>query len=91
MNKTARSQDRLRDKVSETRTNIAEMGHLAKESVQEKLREIKERASDSYDDGKERLQELGERFARKVRESPMKSVLIAAGVGLALGAIWRRR
>jgi ElaB/YqjD/DUF883 family membrane-anchored ribosome-binding protein len=86
-----RPQDKLREKMSETRDNIADMGHLAKETVQDKLHELKDRASEKYGEGKEKVQEFEESLARRVRESPMKSVLIAAGVGLALGFLWRRR
>jgi len=91
MNETGRSQDKLRDKVSETRDNIVDMGHLAKDAVQEKYHELRERASEKYSEGKEKMHDLEESLVRSVRESPMKSVLIAAGVGLALGFIWRRR
>ena len=91
MNETTRPQDRLREKVSETREDIAEIGHLAKETVQDKFHELKDRATEKYGEGKDKVQELEATVARKVRESPMKSVLIAAGVGLVLGYIWRRR
>lgn len=85
-----RSGDKLRDKLSETRENIADMGHLAKEAVTDKLHELKDRASVKYDEGKERLREYQDQLTDSVRESPMKSVLIAAGVGLLLG-MWVRR
>ena len=85
-----RPQDRLRDKAAETRDNIADMGHLAKETVQDKLHDLKGLAADKYDEGKQRLGEFQDGLVRSVRESPMKSVLIAAGVGLALGILWRR-
>lgn len=91
MSETTSSQEKLRDKLSETRHNIADMGHLAKETVQDKFHELKDRASEKYDEGKEKLHELEEGFVRNVRASPMRSVLIAAGVGLALGFLWRRR
>lgn len=91
MNETTRPQDRLREKVTETRENIADMGHLAKETVQDKLHELKDRASEKYDAGKDKLHELEATVVRTVRESPMKAVLIAAGVGLVLGYFWRRR
>ena len=90
MNETGRPQDKFRDKLTETRENIADMGHLAKETVQDKLHELKDRAAESYADGKEKLQDIEKSLARHVRESPMKSVLIAAGVGLVLGVLWRR-
>lgn len=91
MSETINTTEKLRDKVSETRQNIADVGHLSKEAVQDKFHELKDRASGKYDEGKEKLHELEEDFVRRVRASPMKSVLIAAGVGLVLGILWRRR
>jgi len=91
MNETTRPQDKLREKMVETRDNLADMGHLAKETMQDKLHELKERATEKYGEGKERLHDFEESLVRQVREAPMKSVLIAAGIGLALGFIWRRR
>jgi ElaB/YqjD/DUF883 family membrane-anchored ribosome-binding protein len=90
INDQTRSPDTLRDKVAQTRENIADMGHLAKEAVQDKFTELKDRAAETFGEGKEKLHELEESLARRVREAPMKSVLIAAGVGLALGWLWRR-
>lgn len=86
-----RPQDRLREKTSETRDNIAEIGHLAKETVQDKYQELKELASEKYSAGKQKLVDLESSFADTIRGTPMKSVLIAAGAGLLLGILWRRR
>ena len=92
MIETTKSQDHtLRDKMAETRDNIVDMGHIAKETVQDKFHELQDRASAKYGEGKEKLHQFEESIVRSVRESPMKSVLIAAGIGLALGFIWRRR
>lgn len=90
MTDLARPQSKLREKISETRENIADVGHLASETAQDKFHELKDRASEKYDEGKEKLHELEATFEQKVRESPIKSILIAAGVGLALGYLWRR-
>ena len=90
MNDASRPQDALRDKFVETRHNIADMGHIAKEAVQDKFHDLKDRASEKLGEGKEKLHELEEGVARRVRSAPMQSVLIAAGVGLVLGFLWRR-
>lgn len=84
-------QDRIREKAAETRDNIAEIGHLAKETVQDKYHELKDLAADKYSAGKQKLLDLESSFADTVRGTPMKSVLIAAGAGLLLGILWRRR
>lgn len=90
INDNPRSQEMLRDKVAETRDNLADMAHLAKETVQDKFHDLKDKASEKYGEGKQKVQEFEETVARRVREAPMKSVLIAAGVGLVLGFLWRR-
>lgn len=83
-------QERLRDALAATRGNIADMGHIAKDAVQDKYHELKDKAAEKLGEGKEKLQAYEENLARRVREAPMKSVLIAAGVGLVLGWLWRR-
>lgn len=87
---TDSTSDKFREKASETRDNIADMGHMAKDVIQDKYREFKDRAAAKYGDGKDRMHELEDSLVGKVREAPVKSVLIAAGVGLALGFLWRR-
>ncbi len=91
MSNDNKPQERLREKAAETRDNIADIGHLAKETVQEKYQEMKELAADKYSAGKQKLADMETSFEDTVRETPMKSVLIAAGVGLLLGILWRRR
>ena len=90
MNDIVQPQDNLRDALTATRGNIADVGHLAKEAVVDKFHEIQDKASEKFGEGKVKLQEYEESIARLVREAPMKSVLIAAGVGLVLGWMWRR-
>ena len=88
---SAKPQDRLRDKLTETRDNIADMGHMAKDAVADKYHELKDRAAEQYEHGKEKVVALEENLANKVREAPMKSVLIAIGLGIGLGFLFRRR
>lgn len=88
---TNRPQDQLREKALETRGNLADMGHLAKETVQEKMHDLGEKASQTYEEGKKKLQAVGTSLVETMRESPLKSVLIASGIGLLLGILWRRK
>jgi ElaB/YqjD/DUF883 family membrane-anchored ribosome-binding protein len=84
------TRDKLRDKLSETRENLADMGHLAKEAVHDKFQDLKGRAAEGYERGKEKVHEWEDSLVRTVRSSPMKSLLVAAGVGLAFGFLCRR-
>lgn len=90
INDVPRSNEPLRDKLAETRDNIVDMAHIATDSVRDKFHALKDKAAEKYGDGKQKMHELEENLARRVQEAPMKSVLIAAGVGLVLGFLWRR-
>jgi ElaB/YqjD/DUF883 family membrane-anchored ribosome-binding protein len=90
MSDMPRQKEKIRDKLTDVRDHIADVGHIAKEAVTDSFQSLRDRASTKYDEGKEKLGEYRDHLAETVRESPMKSVLIAAGIGLALGFLWRR-
>lgn len=53
--------------------------------------QVRERAGAYYQQGREKAVDYEQRIEEMVREQPMKSVLIAAGAGLVLGMLLRRR
>jgi ElaB/YqjD/DUF883 family membrane-anchored ribosome-binding protein len=57
----------------------------------EMAKEARDTAKNVYEQGKRRVQEWGDDMESYVRDQPFKSVLIAAGVGLALGFLLGRR
>jgi ElaB/YqjD/DUF883 family membrane-anchored ribosome-binding protein len=88
---THRPQDQAREKASELKAQASEMAARAKEAAQETLGELKESATEYVERGRERVSELGDTIESRIREQPMKAVLIAAGVGFVLGMCWTRR
>lgn len=48
-------------------------------------------AADDVRAGRDKVQQVELSFAQYVREQPLKSILIAMGVGLVLGRFWLRR
>jgi ElaB/YqjD/DUF883 family membrane-anchored ribosome-binding protein len=63
----------------------------ARDPTQEQVEHLSDRAADCARDGLDKAQQVERTFAQYVREQPLKSVLIAAGVGLVLGRFWMRR
>ena len=61
------------------------------ERVSHKIDDIATEAQELYGRGRERAVVWKDNVSQYVQDRPMKSVLIAAGVGLALGAILTRR
>ena len=55
------------------------------------LEQLKEGAVDYYERGKDQIESFEESLRRKVKTEPLKSVLVAAAVGLVVGFIWKRR
>jgi len=71
--------------------DLQELGGMAKEMVQEKAGQAWEGASDCARDSAERMRKVEHRVEEFVREQPLSSILIAAGVGMLLGSLWMRR
>ena len=83
--------NKVREKAAEVTQNLRDVGSHVSDSAHEKLGEIKDRANDYYNRSKETAQEWEQSLESYVQEKPLQAVLIAAGVGLVLGLIWRRR
>ena len=60
---------------------------LDTEQLQEKVRTVKNRAKNLYELNKDRVVEWEEGVEGYVRERPLKSMAIAAGVGAGIGLI----
>ena len=81
----------VREKLAETRDHVMDMGHLAKEAVQEKLGKLRDAAAHGVQRGKAQLVGLEEGLEERVRERPIKALLIAAGIGAIVGLVLFRR
>jgi ElaB/YqjD/DUF883 family membrane-anchored ribosome-binding protein len=86
-NKTARLGKQSRKVTSE----VQEMGAIASDSAQGMLGQFRENAVEYYEQSRDRVHQADRDVEQFIRDRPLKSVLIAAGVGLLLGAFWTRR
>jgi len=89
--------NQIKDKVQEGREKLREMGSAAsqqvnqlKDSAAEYYEQGREKAQEYYEQGRQKAMELEQNLENYVREQPLKAVMIAAGVGLLLGILWRR-
>ena len=83
--------DRLGAQANELSEDLKEMGGIVRDAAQEKLREVRENATEYYQQGRDNVHGVLCNFEQYVRERPVKSVLIAAGIGLLFGRFWMRR
>jgi len=82
--------DRLGKQAVEVTKDLQEMGGIVRDAAQEKLGQVRENASEYYEQGRDKVHDVVCTFEQFVRQQPFKSVLIAAGVGWLLGRFWRR-
>jgi ElaB/YqjD/DUF883 family membrane-anchored ribosome-binding protein len=86
-----RTADELREQARAVKEDLRRLGRTAGGVAQEKAGEAQEWASQRYTHGREKANELSQRVNGYVQENPLKSVIIAAGVGAFLGLMLSRR
>lgn len=87
----ASTAEQLRHQTGAVRDDLGQLGRLAKQAAKEKLDEARGAAADYYDHGRKKADELETQMADYVRTKPLKSILIAAGVGALFGILISRR
>ena len=88
---TPSATDQLRAHGETVREDLGQLGRLAKSAAREKLGEARGVAADYYGEGRKKAGELETQVVDYVRTKPLKSVIIAAGVGALLGILMSRR
>jgi len=68
----------------------AETGKEIRDQVQERMVQGKEVAAEYYEEGLNQVLAWQQQLENQVREKPLQSLLMAAGVGLLLGLLRRR-
>jgi ElaB/YqjD/DUF883 family membrane-anchored ribosome-binding protein len=83
--------DQFGAQAKEVSDDLKKMGAIAKDAAQEKLGQVRENAAEYYEQGRDKIDGIVCAFGHYVRERPVKSVLIAAGIGVLFGRFWMRR
>lgn len=80
----------LRDVGSQLRDQAQQQFGQVRDQASQYYEQGRDRAVEYYEQGRQRAMEMEQNLENYIREQPVKSVLIAAGVGCLLGFIWRR-
>lgn len=78
-------------KAKEVTDELRQTGGTVRDAAQEKLGQVGEIASEYYEQGREKAHGVACACEQFLRQRPVTSVLLAAGVGLLFGRFWRRR
>jgi ElaB/YqjD/DUF883 family membrane-anchored ribosome-binding protein len=83
--------DQLREKSSDIKHNLQEMGTAAKQAAQEQLSGVRDSMVGYYEQGREKAIEFEHSLENRIREKPLSSVLVATGLGFLIGMFWMRK
>ncbi|MCC6273436.1 DUF883 family protein [Deltaproteobacteria bacterium PRO3] len=81
----------FREKAATLGHDVQELGKTTRDLAHDTVGMIRENASEYYQQGLKKAQSLEKDLETKIKENPLQALLIAAGVGFVLGALWKRR
>lgn len=76
--------------VGQIRDQASQMAGQVRDAAVEQYENLRDTAQDYYEQGRQKAQERQHSLEDYVHEQPMKALLIAAGVGVLLGIIWKK-
>jgi ElaB/YqjD/DUF883 family membrane-anchored ribosome-binding protein len=82
--------DQVRERAQQVGQHLRDMGTQARDTAQQQYDHLRQQAQEYYETGRARAMEWEQGLEDYVRQQPVKSLLIAAGVGVILGALWKR-
>lgn len=82
--------EQLKETASKVGKQVADVGHQVKDAAKEQYENLRNQAADYYEQGKETVEQYTDSVEHYIQEQPIKSVLIAAGVGILMGILWKR-
>jgi ElaB/YqjD/DUF883 family membrane-anchored ribosome-binding protein len=81
--------NRLDKQAKEVTEDLQEMGGTIRDAAQAKLEQVSERAAEYCEQGRDKLHGVACACEHFVRERPLRSVLMAIGIGWLVGRFWK--
>jgi len=82
--------DQIKERASEVGHQIKDTANQLREKAGEQLDHLRDSAGEYYEQGRETAMRWEHSLEDAVRQNPVRSVLMAAGIGMVLGIIWRK-
>ena len=89
-NQGGEGQTNLRDSAAQVGQNLRDLSGQVRDTATQQYEQLRQQAGDYYEQGRQRAMEMEQSLEQYVQEKPIQSLLIAAGVGMLLGMIWKR-
>lgn len=82
--------EQVKDAAADVGKQLRDAGSQVRDAASKKYEDLRDQASEYYEQGRERAEEWEQTIESYVQEKPVKALLLAAGVGFLMGAIWKR-
>jgi ElaB/YqjD/DUF883 family membrane-anchored ribosome-binding protein len=83
--------DQLGQQAKDVTEDLQNMGGTVRDAAQEKLGQLGEKAAEYCEQGRAKVHGAACACEQFVRQKPLTSVLLAAGIGWLLGRLWKHR
>jgi ElaB/YqjD/DUF883 family membrane-anchored ribosome-binding protein len=80
----------IRDAAAQVQQGLRDVGNQVRDSATQTYDQVRQTANEYYEQGRQRYSEWEAGIEQYVQEKPIQSLMIAAGVGMLLGVLWKR-
>jgi ElaB/YqjD/DUF883 family membrane-anchored ribosome-binding protein len=85
------ARDAAQQVAGQIRDTATQRASELRDAAADQVAGLRDAAGDYYEMGRGRAMDLEQTIEQRIREKPLQSMLVAAGVGLLVGALWIRR
>ena len=85
------SREQFVEKTAEIGDRVQELRGIAGSAMKETVSDFKENATEYYQIGVKKAQQVEKNLEGNIRKHPLMSVMVAGLLGMLLGAFWNRR
>jgi ElaB/YqjD/DUF883 family membrane-anchored ribosome-binding protein len=79
------------DKARDVKRDLTDLGSMAVDAARDKATQMKDKVVDAYEEGCAQAKNIQNQGENYIKANPVKSVLIAGAVGVAIGWFLSRR
>ena len=83
-------QGNLKESAAQVGENLRNLGGQVRDQATQQYEQMRTQASEYYEQGRQRAMEMEQSLEQYVQEKPIQALLMAAGVGVLLGILWKR-
>ncbi|HTU26707.1 MAG TPA: hypothetical protein VMF30_14965 [Pirellulales bacterium] len=85
------AQDAAKEKATQIQDAVGQHAAEIRDATVRKAEDLRDRAGEYYEENIGRAIDIERTLEQRIREKPLQSIAIAAGVGMFLGVLWSRR